>query len=85
MPGAALLIALYFFPTLAALCNGGARLGDKLAAFILNLMLGWTVIGWFVVFCYATSNHKGAARVRQAKADFYLREDAKFLATKSPV
>ena len=82
---AALLLTLYFFPTLAALCNGGASVSDRLAAFILNVMLGWTVIGWFIVFCYATSNHKGAARVRQAKADFYLREDAKLLAMKSPV
>ena len=72
-----LLLALYFWPTLAALFNKGASPSDKLAAFVLNVMLGWTVIGWFFVYCFATANHKGQARVRQAQANFYLREDEK--------
>jgi hypothetical protein len=73
---AALLLACYFLPTLAAIFNNGASLSDKFAALILNVMFGWTIIGWFVVFCYATSDHKGRARVRQAQANFYLREEA---------
>ena len=81
MDTAALLIAVYFFPTMLALLNGGASASDKLAAFVLNVILGWTVIGWFVVFCYATSNHKSAARIRRAKANFYLREEAKHSAS----
>ncbi len=72
-----LLIALYFLPTLAAIFNHGAGMGDKLAAFILNVMLGWTVVGWLFAYCYATSDHKGRARIRRARANFYLREDAK--------
>jgi hypothetical protein len=80
MEPTSILISLYFLPTLAALLNGGASLSDKLAAFLLNVMLGWTVIGWFFVFCYATADHKGAARVRRAKANFYLREEAKHTA-----
>jgi Superinfection immunity protein len=81
MDAGSLLIALYFLPALAGLLNGGASVGDKLAAFVLNVMFGWTVVGWFVVFCYATSDHKGAARLRQAQANFYLREDAKHSAS----
>jgi hypothetical protein len=72
-----LLLALYFLPTLVALCNQGASLGDKLAALILNVMLGWTVIGWFFVYCFASANHKGRAEVQRATANFYLRADAK--------
>jgi Superinfection immunity protein len=78
-----MMAALYFWPTLAALFNKGASPSDRLAAFAGNLFLGWTVIGWFFVYCFATANHKGRARVRQAQADFYLREDAKFRASNS--
>jgi hypothetical protein len=73
-----LLIAAYLFPTIVALLNSGCTVSDKLATFVLNVMCGWTIIGWIVVYCFASSNHKGAARLRRAKANFYLREDAKF-------
>jgi hypothetical protein len=72
-----MIVFLYFWPTVAAIMNSGATFSDKLAAFVLNAMFGWTVIGWFFVYCYATSNHKGIAMERQAKANFYLREAAK--------
>jgi hypothetical protein len=78
-----MMAALYFWPTLAALFNHGASPSDKLAAFVGNLLLGWTVVGWLFVYCYATANHKGRARVRKAQADFYLREDEKYRASNS--
>ena len=41
----ALIFALYFIPTLIAFLR---QHKNKLAIFILNLFLGWTVLGWVV-------------------------------------
>jgi hypothetical protein len=76
MSATTILIAVYFFPSLLALFNNGAAASDKLATFILNTMLGWTVIGWLFVFFYAIADHKRSASIRKAKDDFYLRKAA---------
>jgi hypothetical protein len=41
----ALIFAFYFMPTLIALLR---QHKNKLAIFLLNLLLGWTVLGWVV-------------------------------------
>ena len=41
------LILTYFLPTVIALVRGHL---SALAIFLLNLLLGWTIIGWFVAF-----------------------------------
>ncbi len=46
--GFALLLALYFLPTLIG--HNKANVG---AIFVLNLFLGWTVIGWIVALVWA--------------------------------
>ena len=38
-----LIFALYFLPTLIAFLR---QHKNKLAIFLLNLLLGWTVLGW---------------------------------------
>ncbi len=38
-----LIFAIYFLPTLIALLR---QHKNKLAIFLLNLLLGWTVLGW---------------------------------------
>ena len=38
-----LIFALYFLPTLIAFLR---QHKNKLALFLLNLLLGWTVLGW---------------------------------------
>jgi hypothetical protein len=43
--------ALYFLPTIAA--RGGDRVGP---VFVLNLFLGWTLIGWVAAFAIAASS-----------------------------
>ncbi|HUD23236.1 MAG TPA: superinfection immunity protein [Acidobacteriaceae bacterium] len=44
-----LLAVLYFLPTLIA-----AHRGHGIALiFLLNLFLGWTVIGWFIMLVWA--------------------------------
>lgn len=44
-----LLCALYFLPTIVA-SHRGNRIGGIL---ILNLLFGWTGIGWFALLLYA--------------------------------
>lgn len=40
-----LIFVFYFLPTLIALLR---QHKNKLAIFLLNLLLGWTVLGWVV-------------------------------------
>ncbi len=40
-----LIFTLYFLPTLIAFLR---QHKNKLAIFLLNLLLGWTVLGWVV-------------------------------------
>ncbi|MBU1808714.1 MAG: superinfection immunity protein [Candidatus Omnitrophica bacterium] len=40
-----LIVAFYFLPTLVAFLR---QHKNKLAIFLLNLLLGWTVLGWVV-------------------------------------
>ncbi|MDD2731037.1 MAG: superinfection immunity protein [Candidatus Portnoybacteria bacterium] len=42
---AVLIFTVYFFPTLIAFLR---QHKNKLAIFLLNLLLGWTVLGWVV-------------------------------------
>jgi hypothetical protein len=45
--------AIHFLPTIiAALRNGRSVVG----IFLLNLFLGWTVIGWIVALIWAITN-----------------------------
>ena len=44
------LIAAYFAPTLIAGIN---RRRNATAIFALNLLLGWSLIGWIVAFVWA--------------------------------
>jgi len=83
--GLFLVIVLYFFPTVCALANSGAGWSEKFAAFSVNLMFGWTIIGWFLALSYGSANHKAEARIAKAKANFYLREEEKHNAMKAPV
>jgi hypothetical protein len=46
-------LALYFLPSIIALARNKR---DTLAIFLLNLFLGWSVIGWFVALIWAAKN-----------------------------
>ena len=41
---------LYFLPTLI-----GRHKGDAMGIFIVNLLFGWTVIGWLIALIWACS------------------------------
>ncbi len=44
---------MYFLPSIIALARGKR---DILAIFLLNLFLGWSVIGWVVALIWAAKN-----------------------------
>lgn len=47
-----LLLAVYFFPSIAAWIRGKRNLE---AIFILNLLAGWTFVGWIVAIVWAAT------------------------------
>ena len=46
-----IIVALYFIPFIIAIARG---IKNSMAVFFLNLFLGWTVIGFFVLIFYAS-------------------------------
>ena len=48
--------AMYFLPTLIAVVRDKR---DKLAIFLLNFFLGWSVIGWGVALVWALKTDQG--------------------------
>ena len=53
-------LALYFLPSIIALARNKR---DTLAIFLLNLFLGWSVIGWFVALIWS-AKHDAPVMVR---------------------
>jgi hypothetical protein len=53
-------LVMYFLPTIVALARSKR---DALAIFLLNLFLGFTVIGWIVALVWA-AKHDAPAVVR---------------------
>lgn len=48
----AVLLFIYFFPAVVARWRGHQ---STMAIFVLNLFLGWTVLGWVVALVWAAS------------------------------
>jgi hypothetical protein len=48
-----ILTALYFLPSII-----GKDKRDALGIFLLNLFLGWTLIGWVVAFLWACASER---------------------------
>ncbi|HTC55506.1 MAG TPA: superinfection immunity protein [Candidatus Sulfotelmatobacter sp.] len=53
-------LILYFLPSIIALARGKR---DTLAIFLLNLFLGWSVVGWIVALVWA-AKHDAPVMVR---------------------
>ena len=49
------LLAIYFIPTLVAHSN---KKDDTIAIFLLNLLLGWTFLGWVIALVWAATKDK---------------------------
>jgi T4 superinfection immunity protein len=58
-------LACCFLPTLVALMRGKAN--GTGGVFFVNLLLGWTVVGWFVSFIWACSGTTNADKRREER------------------
>ena len=47
-----LIFAFYFLPTLVSFLR---QRKNRLAIFLLNLLLGWTVLGWMVTLVWSVT------------------------------
>ena len=56
-------LACYFLPTIVACMRGKAN--GTGGVFFVNLLLGWTVVGWFVSFIWACSGTTEADKRRE--------------------
>jgi len=57
-----LFLAAYFLPTIVAVARGHH---NAFAIFLLNLLLGWTGLGWIFALVWAVTN-RSPARVQSA-------------------
>lgn len=55
----------YFVPTLVAYCRQHHNAG---LIFFLNLLFGWTIIGWVIALFWACSHVRGGFDYRYATA-----------------
>jgi hypothetical protein len=64
--GVLMLVALclggYFLPTIVAFAR---HKSNKMAIFLLNFLLGWTLIGWVVSIVWAVTNDQPPIIVQQ--------------------
>ena len=56
-------LIVYFLPTFIAMSRGKAN--GTGGVFIVNLLLGWCVIGWFVAFIWACSGSTSTDKRRE--------------------
>ena len=49
------LLVLYFLPTLIAAVR---RHTQETPIFIINLLFGWTIIGWVVALAWSTAHYQ---------------------------
>ena len=54
--------ALYFFPTIVAFVKKKA---NKSAILVLNIFLGWTLVGWVVALVWAVSEEQRTVVLQQ--------------------
>ncbi|HKW33594.1 MAG TPA: superinfection immunity protein [Candidatus Acidoferrum sp.] len=57
---------LYFLPTLIAVVF--RHESDALGIFIVNFLLGWTIIGWWVALIWALASNGSPPEVRRVPA-----------------
>jgi Superinfection immunity protein len=64
LEGILFLISLHFLPTMVAVAR---RHRSRLAIFLVNFLLGWTVIGWIVAMIWACTGNTEAALLRRSQ------------------
>ena len=58
-------VLLYFLPTVVALIRGHL---SALAIFLLNLFLGWTLIGWIIAFIWSCNGTRRRISIASRRA-----------------
>ena len=53
-----LIVGAYFAPLIVAICRGHR---NELAIGVLNMLLGWTIIGWVAALVWACTANVGSA------------------------
>lgn len=53
----ACVLPFYFLPTIVAASRGNRKLGS---IFVLNLLLGWTLLGWVAALVWASATASAA-------------------------
>jgi uncharacterized membrane protein len=53
-----LILLFYFLPTFLA------KAGSRSSVFVINLLFGWTLIGWGIALYLAVKSNEGAAAAR---------------------
>jgi hypothetical protein len=53
---------VYFIPSMLAITRGRYRHGRPGRVFLLNLLFGWTIIGWFATLLYVACGEKLSER-----------------------
>lgn len=56
----AIFLCIYFFPWIVALL----RKHNTVGVFIINLLFGWTILGWVVALVMACGNNKVVVMVQ---------------------
>jgi Superinfection immunity protein len=56
-----LLVAAYFLPLIVALLRSVPNVGS---VFVINLLLGWTFVGWVVALAMAARSRPTSIRAR---------------------
>ena len=64
-----MIFGLYFLPAIVAAARG---MDKQAAVIVLNIFLGWTLIGWVVALCWAGSGEtREQAQQRAAMMTFH--------------
>lgn len=50
-----ILLAVYFIPTIIAICR---KHDNTVAIILVNILLGWTFIGWVVALIWSVTSQK---------------------------
>lgn len=60
---AAVMVCLYFLPAIIAF---GRKHNSRVAILVLNLLLGWSVLGWIIALVWSLTGDTKANRQRDA-------------------
>ncbi len=71
--GVVILLAVYFLPSII-----GWEKANSGAIFLLNLLLGWTVVGWIVALVWASTVEKEPVRIFTQKVNEYTCKNCQY-------